>query len=94
MPVPNGLQNCISESLNKSLAGDKKGKDSNRNVSSTVMSSAKRALLEKATITFVKAEKDVNSMLENLKNKYTCINPTPSASITGMFVVCPILFRV
>ncbi|XP_067937262.1 ubiquitin carboxyl-terminal hydrolase 36-like [Watersipora subatra] len=73
MPAANGLQDCIADSLTKSLAASKKSVAGTKDVSSVVTSSAKRALLEKATITFVKAEKDANSMLQNLKDKYICL---------------------
>ena len=82
MPVPTDFSACISESLKKSLSHSSKGSKSHngasgeKNVDQAVMSSAKRSLLEKAEIKFVKAEKDANSMLEGLKNKYICLNRT------------------
>jgi len=73
MPVPNGLQNIISDSLKNSFK-TKKENGQNDNIGETVTSSAKRSLLEKAEIKFVKAERDANSMLQNLKKKYICLN--------------------
>lgn len=71
MPSATSTLSCIGDSLKKSLT-DTSGK--RKNVSATVSSSAKKALLEKAEIKFVKAENGANTMLDNLKNKYTCLN--------------------
>lgn len=74
--VPGGIGSCISDSLKKSLKP--KGGNRNEQVSAAVASSAKRALLEKAEIKFVKASKNVSSMLDDLKKKYTCLNRSQS----------------
>lgn len=83
MPVPNGFPSCIAESLKKSLNDAKKGQRGDKYVGQAVASSAKRSLLEKAEIKFVKAEKDVNSMLHNLKKKYICLNRSHTKLLNG-----------
>lgn len=83
MPVPTHFSACITESLKKSLSNSSKSHNGagGKHVDQTVTSSAKRSLLEKSEIKFVKAERDANSMLEGLKNKYICLNRSQTNGI-------------
>lgn len=94
MSTPSNSKSLISDSLTKSLSENKRRKEGDRNIGRTVTSSAKKSLLEKATIKFVKAERDANSMLQNLKNKYICLNPASSTTHSSMYACMPVAIFV
>lgn len=89
--VTDGASSCISDSLKKSLhkvsRPGSKFSGGGKHVSNAVTSSAKRALLEKAEIKFVKSTSNANSMLEKLKDKYICLNRSnPDSTYNGVFI--------